>query len=218
MGYVVGTPGCHDISQAQQAAAILGLPLRVVGLDEAWVELHLPKLMNIVPDVRVTAFELPLYGVAMAVREKVLITGQGADELFGGYQRYLRVPQEELVEVLAKDIRGVLGVGRPREERLVASTGHELRCPYLHVRVLEVALALPGQRRVRDGTRKVALREAAQRLGLPAALAQQPKKAVQYGSGTAALLRRMARARGEDVAAMLGRLSIRGDNDPGTIL
>ncbi len=202
-GYVVGVPGCHDIAQAIRAAHLLSLPLRVVELEEEWVEAHLPRLFAAVPDSRTVAFELPLYRMAAAVEEPVIVTGQGADEIFGGYQRYLRVPPQELPGVLAADVDALLAVGMPREEGLLAHFGRTLRCPYLHPAVVGTALALPPEARISGGVRKVALREAARSLGLPPPLADQPKKALQYGSGTSRMLRAMARRRGTDVGGMV---------------
>jgi asparagine synthase (glutamine-hydrolysing) len=77
-----------------------------------------------------------------------------------------------------------------RDDTVTMHHGLELRVPYLDHDLIEHAMTLPHD--VKDVTSKQVIRGAAQRLGLPKTVAQQPKSATQYGSGTANELKRLA--------------------------
>jgi hypothetical protein len=118
--------------------------------------------------------------------------GQGADELFGGYRRYLETAT--LADDLARDIAG-LEAQATRDQSVAALFGVYLSMPYLDMRVVRAALAIPAGEKVRDGKRKVPLRRVAER-HLPAEIAWHEKKAMQYGSGIWKVLQRLARKNG----------------------
>jgi len=96
-----------------------------------------------------------------------LAVGQGADELFGGYAKVAKAPEDPRVD--ADTVRGarrevVLGLPGQLERDVLAlrAAGVEPVAPLLHDTVVEAALQLPGHLLVADdGTRKVALRRAA---------------------------------------------------------
>ena len=130
-----------------------------------------------------------------------LAVGQGADELFGGYAKVAKAPEDPRVD--ADTVRGarrevVLGLPGQLERDVLAlrAAGVEPVAPLLHDTVVEAALQLPGHLLVADdGTRKVALRRAASEW-LPDVIAQRDKKAVQYGSLVSRELDRLARQAG----------------------
>jgi asparagine synthase (glutamine-hydrolysing) len=67
--------------------------------------------------------------------------------------------------------------------------------PYLDMRVVRAALAIPPSEKVREGRRKIPLRTVAGR-HIPAELAGYEKKAMQYGSGVWKVLQQLARKNG----------------------
>jgi asparagine synthase (glutamine-hydrolysing) len=146
---------------------------------------------------------LPLYLVAERVAADGfdrLAVGQGADELFGGYAKVAKAPEDPRVE--ADTVRGAtrevietLPDQLERDVLTMRAAGAEPVAPLLHDAVVEAALGLPGELLVEGDTRKVALREAAWRW-LPEELATREKKAVQYGSLVARELDRLARQAG----------------------
>jgi asparagine synthase (glutamine-hydrolysing) len=76
---------------------------------------------------------------------KVVLIGEGADELFAGYSHYgeHEVPQE-LHEELIDTIRGLHIGGLQRVDRVTSANGLEARIPFLDLDVVELALALPA--------------------------------------------------------------------------
>lgn len=197
--YTIGYPGSHDLEAGEKGAEELGLPWEPIILDDAMLQcavVHLRDRAGLSDPVAVS-FEVPLYIVCTKVPEPVLLSGQGADELFGGYARYSSMSPQELGNARETDIHRLLSEGLPREERLANHFGKELICPYLDPKVIQAALSIPPADLIGELGNKQPLRRIALELGLKAAKA--PKKAAQYGSGTMKAMKRMAAEKGMDV-------------------
>jgi asparagine synthase (glutamine-hydrolysing) len=204
--YTVGFPGSHDIEAARTAAALLDRELTVVTLDRDRLERALPEVVEATGrtnamDVQIA---LPLYILAEKIRADgygEVILGQGADELFGGYAKVARAPDDPRVE--SETVRGArremvetLPDQLERDVLALWDVGVEPVVPLLSDAVVRAALSLPGEALVTArGERKWALRLAARPL-LPDRIAFREKKAVQYGSLVARELDRLARERG----------------------
>ena len=190
-GYVVGLDGSHDILWAQHAARLIDLELEtiIVGQDEILDAFYrVAELIGTENPVTVS-FEMPLYFVGVASEENVIITGQGADELFGGYKRYENMDPETLEFSMEHDLDNLLEKGLPREKNMMASLGKELITPYLEGEFLKRVLIHTPMERKGSG-RKSMLRNMAIHCGLPGELAMKGKKAAQYGSGIMKVLKK----------------------------
>ena len=78
---------------------------------------------------------------------RVLMSGLGADEIFGGYQRhataYSRSKFEGLFNELELDINRLGKRNLGRDDRVISHWGREVRYPYLDENLLSWALAAP---------------------------------------------------------------------------
>ena len=194
--YTVGVTGSSDLAAAEGSAARLGLRWRPMIVDGAELERHCISLLQLIPadDTITLSFELPLHIVASCSEEKVLITGQGADELFAGYHRYLSLKPRELARALETDLAKVMEDIVPLDRRIADRFGKEVRHPFLDQRMIDQARSIPAEEMIVDGVRKAPLRQAAELLEL-GSTARREKKAAQYGSGIMNMLRSRARAR-----------------------
>ncbi|WAC05772.1 MAG: asparagine synthase C-terminal domain-containing protein [Methanoregula sp.] len=193
----VGLAGSHDLRQARHAADLLGLSCTYVEITPQEIEDALPIVVSTIPDKEPvsTGIALTQYFIARRAGEQGfgrIITGQGADELFGGYKRYLK--STALSDDLTRDVAGLEGQAA-RDQSVAALHGTYLSMPYLDMRVVRAALAIPASEKVQGGRRKIPLRTVAER-HIPAELAWYGKKAMQYGSGVWKVLQKLARKNG----------------------
>lgn len=204
--YVGGFPDSHDVDAAADAVRGLDRELRTVEFTVDAVERAVPKVARAIgrPGAMAVQIALPLYLVAeraSADGYDYLAVGQGADELFGGYAKVARAPEDPRVE--ADTVRGaqrevILTLPDQLERDVLAlrAAGVEPVAPLLHDEVVETALRLPGDALVDGrGERKRAFRLAAREF-VPDRIAFREKKAVQYGSLVGRELDRLAREAG----------------------
>ena len=128
------------------------------------------------------SYEMPLFVVASFAKEDILLSGQGADELFGGYSRYLLMDDDHLAKEMRSDLENLLSRGVDNERRIASHFEKSIFHPYLHPEVVREASRLPIRQCIDGQSRKVVLRDVARLLGLDQ-VADRPKKAAQYGSG-----------------------------------
>ena len=189
--YTVGTEDSHDILWATKASEIIGIPLKKIILDEKDIISSVEELSGIIgtDNLVVLSFELPLYFVAREAVEDVIITGQGADELFGGYKRYESMPPELLESEMKRDLENLISGGIDRERSIAGHFGKELCTPYLTRKFVSAVTEKDALYRKGVG-RKDMLRDIARGAGLAEVLYKKEKKAAQYGSGTMKVLKK----------------------------
>ena len=207
--YTVGLPDSHDVIQAEHAAEAVGmkdsLKIHLLSLEE--IEAAVPHVIYATESVdpMKIAIGLPLYFVAKTAKEdgkRVLLTGQGADELFGGYKRHeglFEKGPQVLDREIYSDLRNISVINLERDDMVAMANSVELRVPFLDKEVINVGLAISPELKVlkKDGTyiRKYILRKAAEGL-LPPELLLKEKKAMQYGTGVQKTLDKLARDAG----------------------
>jgi asparagine synthase (glutamine-hydrolysing) len=119
-----------------------------------------------------------------------LVAGQGADEIFGGYNRHLELASADPAGLNRRmlDELPLLEAGLRRDELAIVRGGCEASFPYADLPLAMFALSLPPSYLVSHRERKLVLRRAAAETGLPPSMASAEKKAFQYSSGIQSLL------------------------------
>ncbi|KAI0406812.1 asparagine synthase-domain-containing protein [Xylaria palmicola] len=139
---------------------------------------------------------------------RVLLSGLGADELFGGYSRHEAAFKNRgyfgLIDELKLDVSRIGQRNLGRDDRIMAYWGREVRFPYLDEDFVRFAISSPVWEKcdfensfhpaVIDPAKRI-LRLLADQLNLPIA-ARQKKKAIQFGSRTAKIESATGRIRG----------------------
>jgi asparagine synthase (glutamine-hydrolysing) len=193
----VGTDTAHDLRQAAMAAGTMGLQCEQVILTPAQIEDALVTVLGLIPDRTPVhaSIAVTLYCVADWASSRGyhrILTGQGADELFGGYARYLSTPTLEAD--LTRDFLA-LEQQAARDQAVAGARGVWFSYPYLDTRVVRAARAIPAEQKVHKGVRKWPLRTVAERY-IPQKIAWYDKKAMQYGSGVWKVIRDLTRHNG----------------------
>jgi len=204
----VGLKGRPELGHAKKAAESLRLLIHLQTYTIADIENVLEKVLWLIeePDVMKIGVATPLFWaaeVASHIGFRVLLAGQGADELFGGYHRYLTEYRSGGVEAVQKSMFHDLVMSHEtnfqRDNPVCAFHKVELRLPYIDREVVRFALSLPVNLKicsVDDPLRKRVLRHIGKNLGIPEFIAERTKKAVQYATGVDKALRELARRRG----------------------
>ena len=201
--FVVGFPDSHDVEAARTAADAMGRELTVVELEPVDLERAVPAVARAIGrtnamDVQIA---LPLYLVGEHVAAEgfsALAVGQGADELFGGYEKVVHLDHRVEAETTRGAVREsieTLPNQLPRDVHAIEATGLEPVAPLLHDAVVDAALRLPDALLADEECRKRGFRRVAGRY-LPEEVTDRDKKAVQYGSLVARELDRLARQNG----------------------
>ncbi len=201
----------YETEHAVRAAEELKLPLCSKTYKDKDVQQVVPSVLEVIeePDPVKLSIAIPVFWAAekaAAMNCRVMLAGQGADELFGGYKRYvddyLRFGRERTQEAIFKDVAGMYESNLERDWKACNANDVELRLPFAARKIAGFALGLPLEVKLepeKDTLRKLVLRRVAKNLGLPSFIADKPKKAVQYTTGVNKALGKLAEQQGLSV-------------------
>jgi asparagine synthase (glutamine-hydrolysing) len=196
-----------ETEEAKEAAEKIGIPLKTCLFTESDLEKVVSKVVGLVeePDPIKISIGVPFYWTsleALASGHKVILAGQGADELFGGYQRYVKEYLQSGDQAVRKtmffDVSNIHESNIERDEKICEYLDVELRLPFASYSVVEFATELPTDLKFDkdlNSLRKLVLRQVARELGIPVNLADKPKRAVQYSTGVNNAIKRLAKRR-----------------------
>lgn len=149
-----GNSTSQDTFYAKCLTKALGVSHTVFKFTQADIEAHLDDILTTVEtdDHRTLRAAVPQYFLGRAIRThtpyRVILSGEGADELFLGYNYMNRCPNAAAAE--AESRRLVENIHRfdvLRAERAMAAWGLELRVPYLDSRFVRLAQSMSGRLR-----------------------------------------------------------------------
>ncbi len=201
--FAAGTAGSADLVAARVVAEHLGLTHheRVYTDDE--VVAVLPDVVRSTesyePSLIRSAVPNYLLSELAAQHVKVVLTGEGADELFAGYHHLRDLTAAELAEALVDGIEVLHHLNLQRADRVSMAFGLEARVPFLARQVLEVAQRVPvgwkllGEDGQPQAQEKALLREAFAGW-LPEEILWRRKEQFGDGSGTTDVMTRRAAA------------------------
>jgi asparagine synthase (glutamine-hydrolysing) len=209
VAYTVGVHGAEDVDNARIFAREIGVDCRVKELDISGVEEYIPKVIEAVEERDVVQVEagVGIYAaMEMAGQDgiEVVFSGQGPDELWGGYEWYPKVLEKEGYSVLCRRMSDDLNRADietlDRENKIAMAHGMEMRFPYVDPVVVDLAVNVAPQLKVDspNSMGKIVHRTLARKIGLPEDYACRPKNAAQHGTGVHDVLKQVAANNGFD--------------------
>ncbi|WP_405108416.1 asparagine synthase-related protein [Micromonospora sp. NBC_01405] len=184
----VGVPESPDVAYARRLAADLGVPHEVVELRPRDVRLadvreaiRISELTEY-GDIINAVVSVPIFRRLRELGVRVVLTGDGSDELFGGYPMYHQVGPERARRLFLHRIRNLCRTELQRVDRASMGHGVEARVPFLDLSVVELAMRLPLELKLREGREKWIVRRAFADV-LPDYVLRRPKNPMSYSSG-----------------------------------
>ncbi len=188
--FAIGLKGSPDLAAAALAAEALGTVHHGYtyrfeeGLDA------LPEVIRHIEsyDVTTVRASTPMYLLARRIRAmgvKMVLSGEGADEIFGGYLYFHKAPDAR--EFHAETVRKLDALHQfdcLRANKSMMAWGVEARVPFLDLEFLDVAMGFDAAQKMAGGGRmeKTILREAFSGL-LPDAILWRQKEQFSDGVG-----------------------------------
>ncbi len=189
--YAVGLLGSSDLAAARRVAEHLGTIHHeyVIGPEE--ITAALPGVIRHLEsyDRDLVRSAVPTWFVAReaARHMKVVLTGEGADELFAGYAYHADYTDDEaLQEELHRSLTAMHSINLQRVDRMTMGHSLEARVPFLDREMIDLAMSLPAALKQRpeqgcDGEKWI-LRKACEDL-LPPEIVWRGKLQFDEGSG-----------------------------------
>jgi len=139
-----------------------------------------------------------LAGRFVSPHTKVVLTGEGADEFFGGYDGQFRKGSnpEEVASIVDTLINVAHNTALQRLDRLNAANSYESRTPFLDAKVMDFSLKIPIQYKIHGEEQigKWIVRQAFEGC-LPDHIIYQTKRFFAQGSGVAYIMRAQAESK-----------------------
>ena len=191
--FAVGVEGSSDVVAARQAAQYLQTEHheRLYTAEEALAVV--PDVVQAIEhfDVSLVRSAVPNFLLAeLAARHvKVVLTGEGADELFAGYIYFREIDPDKLHDELVANINGLHNLNLQRCDRVTMAHSLEARVPFLDREMIALALRLPARwKMASDHVPEKRLLRKAFHGWLPRELLWREKAQFGDGSGAAGVL------------------------------
>jgi asparagine synthase (glutamine-hydrolysing) len=203
--FTVAVKDNAELQYAKQSAKALEMPLIVKQYSSSDLERSVPEVIwrTEKTDLMNLCIAVPVFWASKLAAENgfaVIFAGQGADELFGGYDRYITSYQrdgpEKANDMMMRDVQRIAELNLERDDQATAGTKTELRLPFCDWSLVRYGLALPIRLKIggtEEHLQKLVLRKVAHLQGIPAFISEKPKRAVQYSTGVTASFRLLAK-------------------------
>lgn len=192
--FVVGVDGGEDLEASRLMAKTLGTQHHEYIYNEQDMLAVLPEVVYYLEsfDPALVRSAIPNFMLAKMASEyvKVMLTGEGADELYAGYSYLRRYDSpESLQKELMYITEALHNTNLQRGDRMSMAHGLEARVPFLDVDSVAMALSLPSEWKLQENGRqaKSLLRRAFEGL-LPDEIVYRPKMKFSKGAGSSDIL------------------------------
>lgn len=188
VAFTVGTEDSEDLAYARRLTRELDVPHEVVtlrprdiGLSDVREAIRVSEATEY-GDVINSVVSNRLFERVHRSGVKVVLTGDGSDELFGGYDMYSSISPDQSRSLFLHKIRQLSRTELQRVDRTSMGNGVEARVPYLDLDMLSMAMRIPESMKIRHGYEKWILRHAFADV-LPDYIRERHKNPMSHSSG-----------------------------------
>jgi asparagine synthase (glutamine-hydrolysing) len=197
--FTVSMEGGVDLPLARDVTKYLGIKHHVLMFGEKEINEILPLAIHHQEMYEEScvhgAIANFLAGRFVSPRAKCVLTGEGADEFFAGYDGQFKQGRnpEEVAQIVDNLIRVAHNTALQRLDRLNAANSYESRTPFLDSKVMQFSMKIPLKHKVNGDEQagKWVLRQAFEGC-LPDHIIYQTKRFFAQGSGVAYIMRSQA--------------------------
>ena len=195
--FAVGVEGSPDLEAARQMSAHLDtIHHEYVYNTQDMVE-ALPNVLYHLEsfDPALVRSSIPNYFLAKLASQhvKVILTGEGADEIFAGYDYLSRYESpEELQDEMIYTTNALHNTNLQRADRMSMAFGLEARVPFLDVESVSLALGIPANWKLHNGRVPKQLLRQSFVNDLPEQIVNRPKAKFSKGAGSSELIAEQA--------------------------
>ncbi len=188
VAFTIGTDDSEDVAYARRLTADLGVRHEIVTLRPGDIgRADVREAIRVSEateygDIINAVVSLRLFQEVRRSGIKIVLTGDGSDELFGGYNMYSAIDPEQARALFLHKIRHLSRTELQRVDRTSMGNRVEARVPYLDLDLLMLAMRIPLSMKVRDGYEKAILRDAFSDV-LPDYIARRHKNPMSHSSG-----------------------------------
>lgn len=188
VAFTIGTEQSEDLQFARRLTKDLGVTHEVIemgpgdiGLKAVREAIRLSELTEY-GDVINAVVSKPLFERVHDLGVKVVLCGDGSDELFGGYDMYRNTDEQFRQRLFQYKLHNLSRTELQRVDRTSMGQGVEARVPFLDLPLVRLAMRIPIDLKVRDGQEKWIVRHAFSDV-LPSYIRERKKNPMSHSSG-----------------------------------
>ena len=198
--------------------------LRRINITPEEVTAKLPEIIYYLEsfDQDLVRSAIPCYFTSRMAAEyvKVILTGEGADELFAGYTYYKDIPDEDVLhKELRRSVSSLHNINLQRVDRMTMAHAIEGRVPFLDLSMIELGQQIPANLKLvgEPLVEKWILRKAFEDM-LPSEIVWRKKEQFDEGSGTVDMLEellshKMTQAQAQEYQAKHPQIKLRSPEE-----
>lgn len=191
--FAVGVEGSPDLAAARQTAKYLDTIHHEYVYSKQDMLQVLPKVLYYLEsfDPALVRSAIPNYFLAKIAAEyvKVMLTGEGADEVYAGYDYLAQYDSPgELQKEMLHITNALHNTNLQRADRMSMAFGLEARVPFLDVKSVALAMSIPSDWKLHGRRIPKALLRRTFAGDLPAEIVNRPKAKFSKGAGSSELI------------------------------
>lgn len=169
---------CNDRNIKQVIIPIRHSDLNLRAVKKTIQCVELAEYLDIINAV----ITMPLFREIQKQGIKVVLSGDGSDELFGGYDMYDKISESKAAALFEYKLLNLNRTELQRVDRCAGNFQVENRVPFLDQKVIDVAMKIPQEFKIKGGVEKWCVRKAFESY-LPDYILYRKKNPLSHSSG-----------------------------------